>query len=150
LKILVNERSYDTQITQYFIIKMNPRAQKSLNYKQEKKARRRRARSDQNFQLIKNKLEETPTDVILENLSKINLKCTAELEKAGYLVFEGYAAQYWQRALDEDALVETHITEKLKEAVAYFKGIGYDITDESVKLPGSSDSLDPYCVLNRI
>jgi hypothetical protein len=76
--------------------------------------------------------------------------CTAELEKAGYLVFQGYAAQYWQRAIDEDALVPEHVTKNLKEAIAFFKSKDYDITDDCVDLPGCSDDLSRYCVLNLI
>lgn len=121
---------------------MSTHADRAFAFKQAKKDKRSKSK-----QIL---VDNVDTDEADSKETTFNAQYTKELENAGYLVFQGYAAQYWQRATDEDALVPEKVTKNLKEAIAFFKSKDYDITDEYVDLPGCSDNLSSHCVLNLI
>ena len=121
---------------------MSSHADRAFAFKQAKKEKRSKSKQIQ--------VEVVDTSEIDAEETKFNAQYTKELEDTGYLVFQGYAAQYWQRATDEDALLSEKVAKNLKEAIAFFKSKNYDITDECTSLPGCSDNLSQYCVMNLI
>ena len=120
---------------------MSSYADKAYAFKQAKKDKRTKSRQIQ-IDIDINAVDAEETKFITQY--------TKELEDAGYLVFQGYAAQYWQRATDECALNSEKVTKNLKEAIAFFKSKECDITDENTVLPKCSDELNHYCVMYLI
>jgi len=121
---------------------MSSHADKAYAFKQAKKDKRSKSRQMQ--------IDAVDAAEVDAEESKFNAQYTKELEEAGYLVFQGYSAQYWQRATDPDALNTEKVARNLKEAIAFFKSLNYDITDDYTVLPGISDELSQYCVMNLI
>jgi hypothetical protein len=121
---------------------MSTHADRAFAFKQAKKDKRTKSKQTLVDVYDANEVDAEET--------KLNAGYTKELEDAGYIVFGGYAAQYWQRATDIDALITKKIARSLKEAIAFFNSMNYDITDEYVTLPGCSDTLSHYSVMNLI